>query len=701
MNSLNIDNIDNINQILVSVLFILSLINLIFGYKYIRGIIGAYGFVIAFTLVFSNVSIIIQDVRVSLFVAVISGLILFSVFYLLYVFSYFLTNIGVSYFLAKFLSGYMSADEQSIPYIIIILMIILAIVLFILSSKLKDKMNIIASSVIGSYGFLSSIYLISNNISVVDNDLKDLYNLIINNVNSGLWITLVIICSVFQYVVFIKWDKIKEKVKEKKENSNKDIVKNNNPKDNLNNNPRQNLVNQRENLNNEEEEKNKFLDSIKSGIGFASSKVKDVVDNINNNLENKMEENRQKRLEQMGLSQDTNYVGKVNLERNNKKNPSNQYDRTQMYNAGELQQTLAFNTVEMNAYKNMIGQKLNNNDNSEVAENKDSKVIIDNNCTYIEDYIKRFGNWEIDMILGKGTFGCVYRITRTELNRKFESALKVLTVPNKSQISEAESMFGNNNDKLEIYYKEIINEIANEIDLLYSLKGNTNIVSYEDHHIVKRDNEVVWDIMIRMEFLKSLSNFIKTNEIILYHVVQLGIDICTALEVCNNAGIVHRDIKIQNIFVSKSGNFKLGDFGISKKIEGTISSNTQKGTFMYMAPEIIKGENQDFTVDIYSLGIVLYKMLNYNRMPFLPTYPNEVSQEDVKKSINKRVSDANMDYPANCDNELGKIILKACYFNPKYRYRSPTSLKNDLQKYLSTLTFDKRSSIILNVKKLN
>ena len=91
-------------------------------------------------------------------------------------------------------------------------------------------------------------------------------------------------------------------------------------------------------------------------------------------------------------------------------------------------------------------------------------------------------------------------------------------------------------------------------------------------------------------------------------VLRLGIDLCRALEYCQKQNIIHRDIKPENIFVSRFGEFKLGDFGIARNWDRGASGLSKKGTFSYMAPEMYKGEEYDSRADIYSLGIVLYKL---------------------------------------------------------------------------------------------
>ncbi|MEN8907354.1 MAG: protein kinase, partial [Clostridiales bacterium] len=140
------------------------------------------------------------------------------------------------------------------------------------------------------------------------------------------------------------------------------------------------------------------------------------------------------------------------------------------------------------------------------------------------------------------------------------------------------------------------------------------------------------------------------------------------------------------------------DFGISKKIEGTISSSALKGTYMYIAPEIINGHKHDLTVDIYSLGIVLYRLLNQNRIPFMPKYPKEITQSDIREAVQKRFSEKYIEGPQYADDMLSQIILKACSFNPKYRYRSAMDFKKSLSNYLQNLKFNQRSKIVLNLR---
>jgi alpha-tubulin suppressor-like RCC1 family protein/serine/threonine protein kinase len=169
-------------------------------------------------------------------------------------------------------------------------------------------------------------------------------------------------------------------------------------------------------------------------------------------------------------------------------------------------------------------------------------------------------------------------------------------------------------------------------------------------------------------------------------IVQLGIDLCTALEICSKKGIIHRDIKDENIFVNKDGAFKLGDFGISKELSKSGRATSMRGTPLYMAPEVYRGEKYDTAVDIYSLGIVLYKMFNHGRMPFLPDYPLTVRFQDNETALARRMEGEQLPMPDQAGGALGKIVLKASAAKVEDRYSSATVMKRDLERALAGLT---------------
>ena len=288
--------------------------------------------------------------------------------------------------------------------------------------------------------------------------------------------------------------------------------------------------------------------------------------------------------------------------------------------------------------------------------------------------------WELIEKIGEGSFGKVYRARRTEGSRQFYSAIKIITISgNRSEMSDV-GMSGEDEKSVRSYLKSVADDCINEIEMMDRLKGNSNIVAVEDFKLVEHKKDPGWDIYIRMELLESFVEYTKHRELTEGDVIRLGIDICNALELCERQKIIHRDIKPANIFVSTSGSFKLGDFGIARKLERANSTMSHKGTYSYMAPEIFYGERHyDSTIDTYSLGLVLYLLLNRNRVPFLDPGKPDITYLEKDEAIQRRMKGEKLPPPCQASPAMAQIILKACSYSPKDRYQSASCMKADLE----------------------
>jgi len=289
------------------------------------------------------------------------------------------------------------------------------------------------------------------------------------------------------------------------------------------------------------------------------------------------------------------------------------------------------------------------------------------------------GNWKLTRLIGEGSFGRVFEAEREDFGATYKAAIKIITIPqSQSEVISARAE-GMDDDSATAYFRSFVEEIVGEFALMSKLKGTANVVSYEDHTVVQHRDSIGWDIIIRMELLTPLMQYSIDQTPTRQSVIKLGIDICRALELCQKFNIVHRDIKPENIFVSELGDFKLGDFGIARTVEKTTSGLSKKGTYTYMAPEVYREGEYGSSVDIYSLGIVLYRLLNDNRAPFLPAYPAPIKHSDREAALAKRISGAPLPNPKNADGRLAEIVLKACAHNAKDRYSSPLQMRQELE----------------------
>ena len=290
-----------------------------------------------------------------------------------------------------------------------------------------------------------------------------------------------------------------------------------------------------------------------------------------------------------------------------------------------------------------------------------------------------FNNWHIAELIGSGAFGSVYKIVREDFGEKYYAAMKLIDIPQSEDEIRALSAEGMSQADISDYYTGMAQEIVEEFKLMSKLKGHSNIVSYEDHMVLPKENGIGWTIQIRMELLTPLPEYVQKHDMSLRDVVALGIDICKALELCEKHHIIHRDVKPENIFLSENGDFKLGDFGVAKTMEKTMSNLSKKGTRAYMAPELARQELCTGNVDIYSLGLVMYRFLNHNRLPFLPKYPEKIKFSDREKAEFLRFSGADVPLPQKGGAELGNIVVKACAYSPEKRYQKPHELRAELE----------------------
>ena len=288
-------------------------------------------------------------------------------------------------------------------------------------------------------------------------------------------------------------------------------------------------------------------------------------------------------------------------------------------------------------------------------------------------------DWTIVREIGRGGFGTVYEISRRDqFGYEERSALKIISIPYEAGEISQLRMDGYDNAAIAGLYEERLKEVFKEYNLQAQLKGNSNIVSVEERKSVSHPDGLGWDLFIRMELLHPMKEIlVPGKQFTEQEIIRLGKDVCQALILCQKKNIIHRDIKPDNISLSDVGNWKLGDFGIARTMENTTTA-TKAGSFEYMAPEVYYGKKYGRGVDIYSLGMVLYWLLNNRRLPFLPTDRPPTLSEYEQARI-KRFQGIPIPPPLDGSEGLKKIVLKACAYNPIYRYSSSEEMLKDLE----------------------
>ena len=197
------------------------------------------------------------------------------------------------------------------------------------------------------------------------------------------------------------------------------------------------------------------------------------------------------------------------------------------------------------------------------------------------DIIQRvWSDWSIVEKLGEGSFGQVYFVQKERLGVVQKAAVKVVRIPKSDdEVGEIKAAYGLTEDQLkDFFYPEVI-RYKEEIQLMQTLGENANIVQVQDFEIMEDPSgRLGWYILIRMELLESLDAFIKREKLYVGDVMNMAMDILEGIQECENHNIIHRDIKTANLFRSKKGIYKLGDFGIARDTSASSRSLSHKGT---------------------------------------------------------------------------------------------------------------------------
>lgn len=299
---------------------------------------------------------------------------------------------------------------------------------------------------------------------------------------------------------------------------------------------------------------------------------------------------------------------------------------------------------------------------------------------------------QIDAPLGSGACGTVYACTKKSAVTGIESreAVKVVRVEFSAAAHRQAEEEGIPFDE---YYARIKAEKSREIELLVNLKS-PHIVHINEFDAVEEPDHSAFYLLIRMDLLQALTAFrvdhlTDTPEQAGAYARKVTLDICDALRICHENGICHRDIKPANILCGATGDFYLGDFGVSQYTAAPDATLTSSGTARYAAPEQLTGQ-ADPRSDLYSLGLVLYELTNHWRGPFLPAYPAKLTAEDRYNAQCKRLAGGALPPPDNCPPALAAVILKLCAPDPGDRYQSVQEVLDALSPSAAPATMQKK-----------
>ena len=262
------------------------------------------------------------------------------------------------------------------------------------------------------------------------------------------------------------------------------------------------------------------------------------------------------------------------------------------------------------------------------------------------------GRYRIEQIIGRGGMGVVYKALDTQL----DELVAIKTLPGGMMQRSAED--------LERFKREI--RLARKIT-------HRNVLRTYDY------GEADGMYFISMEFVRgyTLAELLaeaEKHQIAPRQALGIGRQICRGLQTAHEQGIIHRDIKPQNILIDHRGEVKIMDFGIARLTEGpeATSAGLIVGTPHYMSPEQVQGKLLDPRSDVYALGILLYEML-VGRRPFESTSLTGVLAAHITETPRQAV-----DVRPEVGREMNAIVMKCLSKDPKQRYENAGELLHDL-----------------------
>ena len=255
-------------------------------------------------------------------------------------------------------------------------------------------------------------------------------------------------------------------------------------------------------------------------------------------------------------------------------------------------------------------------------------------------------DWKVTSFVGEDN-GCeVYKVSRKIDKNTAQNAILRHAFVGKS----------NYTDEHAEYFTE-------EADFIESVKELDGVSNYLDVYVQNNQNKETCDLYIFTEELTSLEELMKTKTFAEDEVVDFGIQMSSLLETLETKNIFHGNISPKNIFVTADGKYKIGGF---TDFEGKIDDKS------YIAPEVFRQENVDYTTDIYSVGIIMYAMCNGGKIPF------ESDSCDRDSACKERFSGKAVTAPSEGDEKLKSVIVIACQPDNANRWKNAGNIKNAL-----------------------
>lgn len=246
--------------------------------------------------------------------------------------------------------------------------------------------------------------------------------------------------------------------------------------------------------------------------------------------------------------------------------------------------------------------------------------------------------------------------------------VKVISIPASQAQLDALLLSGAYSDREQVlsYFKELTDGVIAEADILDRLSKLEGFIPYQAYQIVASEGGIGYDVYLLCPYKRSLEKQMCSTPPTHLGAVNLGLDICAALAGCRRAGYLYVDLKPDNIYLTDTHGYCIGDLGFLSLASLKYASLPEKYRSSYTPPEIADAmASLNETVDIYALGLTLYQVFNNGQLPFEGAAP-----------------DTPLPPPLYADYEMAAIILKACAPLPEDRWQDPAAMGQALVNYM-------------------
>ncbi len=251
----------------------------------------------------------------------------------------------------------------------------------------------------------------------------------------------------------------------------------------------------------------------------------------------------------------------------------------------------------------------------------------------------------------------------SKTNEKF--IVKILSLPASADQLDAFLLAGafQSQEAAVDYYQQRAEDFTAELEILQQLSRQEGFLPCEGYQAVTSQEHIGFDVYILSKYRRSLERQFAKKEFTHLDAVNLGLDICAALTACRRNGYLYVNLKPDNIFVTENGEYKISDLGFLKLSGLKYAALTDAYLSEYTAPEITDAYSSlNDTLDVYALGIILYRIYNGGILPENREQP--------------------LPAPQYADEEMAAILLKACSANPEDRWSTPIQMGQMLVSYM-------------------